>query len=90
MKIKPIQIYEGKLYCRIDYKNGGYAYALGIEQVKELMEEAIARGEKVELETTGFVKELSELEKLVHGHKKIFFIQNLGKDAVNREKKHND
>lgn len=62
MIIELAQLYNNNLYYKITYKDGKQAYSLGYEQTRKLIEEAKARGEKIEIRG---------IQKLVEEHNKL-------------------
>jgi len=70
MKIELTRVYDNKPYYTMTYEDGKRAHALGYEQTEKFVEEAKAKGEKIELVETTFLEEHSKLVALLNSNKK--------------------
>jgi hypothetical protein len=66
MKIELSQIYNNNPYYTIRYDNGEINHSFGYEQTKEYIEAARAKGEKIEIVETKFLKEHNKLVALLN------------------------
>ncbi len=69
MRIELTQIFNNKPYYTITGEDGKISYAMGYKQAEAFVNEAKAKGEKIELVRTAFLDEHSKLVKLVNSDK---------------------
>jgi predicted DNA-binding WGR domain protein len=66
MKIELTRIYNNRPYYTIRHDDGKISHAFGYEQVEKFVNEANAKGEKIELVETKVLEKHSRLVELVN------------------------
>lgn len=66
MKLELSRVYGNQPYYTIYSDNGDIGYALGFENARKFIDEAGARGEKIEIENLGFLVEHVQLMELLN------------------------